>query len=844
FSDVKTDKAIALSSIFDYFGALQYKEQFFIIDACRNILDWKKRFRIGQLPAVEEIDPNKPIVSQYKLFATSPRTKAVDLGEHGAFTKALLDGLKGEGTAKSYDEEGEKYIVSVDRLFKYVEKKVLERKLNVSKDENNPIYQQPRIAFDGNLEFPRLAEIDSSEVSNQQLSVAIKTTPIPSNTELVLLSQNGEVSEAVSPIESKLVTLEDLKPMRYTVKLTAPNYTSNPKRKSVELYEPQRIEIALEKKASEIKATSIVSSTDHTDQPVTKSMGHIGLSKIYDILFDRPANKFIKPVISFKPSDLSEVKDEEIDEVKDKDIEIGNPKLTIRSADPTLPLEVIDSKGEVLGYDTEEIVLSDIKTGSYYAQLFTPEDKMTQQLIDWDDESHTVELVAPLEPYTSLTKTIIEEIGLKVHKNSTVELSEKLPYVASVKLSTILAFAAVAKNFPSLGWGNRLANIGLKSFSEITKLPSKSGLHIIIATEFVEEKEAAGYLANIETRLWKIDESVTEPSHFSTVKAFPSIAELAFAADAGAYYFSIEIKEERPVIFRLNLFDDRLTILVIHQHPEGKIQAFQYCLDPEADDLQNPTLMRRLEVLQRASLNNTKRHTEKNVRELVEEKSPIALCLNAYLLLYLKKTEDVKPIVDSLIKALPALPDSHVLHAEYLQRTKKEKEAKQAYLRALDFGLPVFLEGLEMLYFYVKKTKLEHRQVDFLKRVYDRRVKNALWTIWEPGTDSLKPGKRIEDQIGDSTTLVINTQNITATGGSSIHNAVQIQGSNVIETLIVGDGNNVFFGDYTRLKDAYINPWPVFERVNLDEFVGRDWIISEIDEFLNNKDRGYFILEA
>ncbi|MBL8151545.1 MAG: hypothetical protein JNN15_16590, partial [Blastocatellia bacterium] len=87
------------------------------------------------------------------------------------------------------------------------------------------------------------------------------------------------------------------------------------------------------------------------------------------------------------------------------------------------------------------------------------------------------------------------------------------------------------------------------------------------------------------------------------------------------------------------------------------------------------------------------------------------------------------------------------------------------------------------------------------------------------------------------------SQEIEARDKSSISHVAQIQGSNVINKLIIGD-TKIFVGDYTRLKDAYIDPWPVFERVNLDEFEGRDWIISEIDEFLNNKDRGYFILEA
>lgn len=62
--------------------------------------------------------------------------------------------------------------------------------------------------------------------------------------------------------------------------------------------------------------------------------------------------------------------------------------------------------------------------------------------------------------------------------------------------------------------------------------------------------------------------------------------------------------------------------------------------------------------------------------------------------------------------------------------------------------------------------------------------------------------------------------------------------------LITGDHNQVFVGGYERLQDAYINPQSVFDRVDLAHFIGREWLLAEVDAFLQNHDRGYFILEA
>ena len=67
---------------------------------------------------------------------------------------------------------------------------------------------------------------------------------------------------------------------------------------------------------------------------------------------------------------------------------------------------------------------------------------------------------------------------------------------------------------------------------------------------------------------------------------------------------------------------------------------------------------------------------------------------------------------------------------------------------------------------------------------------------------------------------------------------------------VVGSGNTVvilkqyFTGAYEVLRTAYIDPAPVFDRVHLEHFEGRDWLLAEVDRFLRDHDRGYFVLEA
>ena len=70
-------------------------------------------------------------------------------------------------------------------------------------------------------------------------------------------------------------------------------------------------------------------------------------------------------------------------------------------------------------------------------------------------------------------------------------------------------------------------------------------------------------------------------------------------------------------------------------------------------------------------------------------------------------------------------------------------------------------------------------------------------------------------------------------------------GRDIVAQLVVTGDRNVFYvGGHHRLADAYIPATEVFERVDVDGFVGRDWLEAELDGFLTDQDRGYFIVEA
>ena len=68
--------------------------------------------------------------------------------------------------------------------------------------------------------------------------------------------------------------------------------------------------------------------------------------------------------------------------------------------------------------------------------------------------------------------------------------------------------------------------------------------------------------------------------------------------------------------------------------------------------------------------------------------------------------------------------------------------------------------------------------------------------------------------------------------------------TSVAEFLVTGDRNTFFCGAYQSLETAYIDPRPVFQRVQPDRFVGRAWLLDDLDAFLRKEARGYYVVEA
>jgi WD40 repeat protein len=76
----------------------------------------------------------------------------------------------------------------------------------------------------------------------------------------------------------------------------------------------------------------------------------------------------------------------------------------------------------------------------------------------------------------------------------------------------------------------------------------------------------------------------------------------------------------------------------------------------------------------------------------------------------------------------------------------------------------------------------------------------------------------------------------------------QVVGNVSKSTIVAGDHNVVtqifLSGDYASLSDLYIPPDPVFKRVRLKDFIGREWLTADLDRFLSKHKCGVWLLDG
>jgi hypothetical protein len=146
--------------------------------------------------------------------------------------------------------------------------------------------------------------------------------------------------------------------------------------------------------------------------------------------------------------------------------------------------------------------------------------------------------------------------------------------------------------------------------------------------------------------------------------------------------------------------------------------------------------------------------------------------------------------------------------------------AKQFHIEAPNIT-PAISDLLQWL-----KAELQTEEV--FRPVFDSRALETLPAL-EAKIDALIVA--LQQQATQAQQLA-NRYNVRTEGGTAILGEVYTGGN------LIGRDQNVynyyFQGDFGTLEDYYVRPDAVFQRVKIDEFVGRAWLDSKVDQFLHD----------
>ncbi len=676
FSLKTSTRSMSVKSLFDLFQGTYFKQQFFIIDACRNIpVD---RIRLGQFPHIPP--PVIPPQPQFVMYATQPCVQAMQVGspgnESGAFTSALLNGLNGKGAAKSWDNDTGEYVVRWNELFSAVYKEVQSRKLKVNFGE--PLIQEPRQYGERGDENPELGRFTDLSILDEELQIDIEPSTAVLPIVCININTLSGISHTVNPPINKLPIVVSLRPKIYGINGFAAGFKPI-RTKEVRLYNPEKITLEFE-----------------PNPPSTPSTNPNLLGKPYL----SHLNAVLPELCTLATYPLGETASLPFN----KTLRGG---LEVFARESLALLQVANEAGTILKTARGRITLNDLPLGYYSLRMISPEGIAVSEKIESPnpDGIQIVELSAPSAESPAMN-FLADTAGLQRATDGSISPSESIGSTFFIKLSTTLALAAAAQLEKDSGYGYKLLNIPLATFHELVGQDAESGLHLILGDEHND-----GFWSTARA----IEMTTEGERTFCYGMPSPLLKSFAIDGKVGSRVIRIDWGGKTTNI-PCYVLPGRVTLIVITRELDGSIEVHQYmpltCLKdisgsddaiPNARDphyqATNFSVIRRIEYMQRAIAHGRLSPLKPDIDLLLNNKwtDPIAGCLGAYLALRLGMTNELEIATVNLVSYFSELPDSHVLRGMYLLKMGFLKEAEYRFSKAVDIGLPIFLEGITLL---------------------------------------------------------------------------------------------------------------------------------------------------
>lgn len=721
FDDALTYKALSLRSIWQYFLSTRFAEQFFMVDACRDLLPWKRDddYKIGDFPRLPGTpDASRPTPAQYRLFSTQPWLRSIEVrdwvgGERGAFTEILLAGLRGQGWAKSYNQIDDNYIVRIEQLFRYIKFEIESRKLNIALDPTKPpVYQSPTFDQESGGGDPVLVRLRRDEVSQETLEIFVSPDSAWPVAEVRVISQDGEINE-FRPVTGAPLTLPPLNPMNYTVRAKARGHLAERSKWPIDLYEPRRLEIGF------VPIPFPPSGGGGGGGGGPDGSGSFMSGEHRQQSYDERSN-------GAEPEVATSDRRRHFEELSNRR-SAGQAWLRVIANDPLAGLEIVDNTEKLMEAGEGDINAALPGPGFYRARLVTPEGEQVEELVHLDlGEREIIELSAPPVVLSGIGEEVMRRVDVRPARTSAFNLSDQLPDLASLRLSTLVTFSGLVELTAPKTWGNRLRRLSLPDQRQAFR--NTASVRLLVVDEFLPSRAAQETLATARVRLWA--EGAVPPERGINLEQspdLPGIADLVLDQLPGPAWLALDTPNDSTAVFHVRPFADRITVLLLHRDETGRSQVFHYSFGQDLRE--HPLSVRRAELLQRYWLSGRLNHAARQAEALLlGPADPISLALAGFMLLRLGRHAEIEKALDKP-ERFGGLPDAAVLRAELALARKVEPAAEAAFRYALTSGIPITADGLDRLLAGAANLGIvDAPGVSLLRALKAHRFNGAIWT--------------------------------------------------------------------------------------------------------------------
>jgi hypothetical protein len=703
FNAVNTDNSIALRSIWEFFETTQFADQFFFVDACRNMPWENKEFEIGRWTLPRSRDPGADPVQQFILYATSPGLTAAESGdfgnEQGAFTGALLDGLGGTDSAKAWSWERDCYEVRWERLADYVKDRVELEKHPAGGGPDAPLIQVPQDGgargVAGRDRDPVVASFPPERFEKVVLEVELAPDEVYDIGRVRVLDGIGDTVQDVEAKTGGRPVRFQLEPKTYALRAVAEGYEEGRTEQPVDLYANEKRSISLSTQGSAPTAAG-----DGAPATADGAAPAPAAAPAEQEAFG--ATPHLQP--GEKPK---------------------RGHVVAEVADRLAFVEMRDNTGAVAAEALQRLD-EKLDPGFYQIRIVTPEvvGKPFSIALAPGEEEPPPPLECP--PLTNDVRRLAEASGANIGADGVVTLNDEK--LIAPRRTTILTLAAASAH---RGDANG-AWLGLD-------LPQPNGgktpPHVVLVLD-------GPHVARTRVRLWRsgdpIPKEASKPQH--AAKGVASM--VAPAVDEGGHWLSIESAEDAPMVFALTLMHGLPPLIVAHLEP-NRTRIFQFVLSG------NLGVLRTAEHAQRLVLAGKLAAIEPVARQLAGSAAddPLAACLAGYSLLRLGYAADAGKVADSVIAVAPELADAWVLRGEAAAADHNDARARQAFADAIAAGVPLFGEGLTRLLEGLRASSFFHPRGAVVRHLFQRHLKGTMWSVFVPRTRGnerrLEPGQLV-----------------------------------------------------------------------------------------------------